>query len=178
MYKVFDWEDLEEMAKKLAAKDNPIRPKNSGGTKKEEDVIGNSLAIQCKYTNNKNITLKQTDLNRLREASSSLEKLPLFVSGNCTDTLVSLYLDGENDNIIQSLVNLGIVIKSLKNLAADAKDINNIRSLKLSEKELSRIKDIFNKEITEIKKLISTITTSHKSKYDDLTMVDLFSKGK
>lgn len=174
MYKIFDWEDLEEMAKKLAAKDNPIRPRNSGGTKKEEDVIGNSLAIQCKYTDNKNITLKQADIDRLREAASSLNKLPLFVSGNCTDILVSLYLDGENDEIVQSLINLSIAIKSLKNIAADVKNINNIRGLRLSEKELYRIKDVFNKEAAEIKKLISTIETSHVSKYDDLTMVDLF----
>lgn len=173
MFKISDWNELEEFAVDLLKEDSPIRPKNSGGSKKEEDVVGSSLMVQCKHTSNKNITIKDQDLKRLEKISYDLDKLPVFLSANYDSTLLSLSFSN-NVELIDSLINLAIILKSIKRLKNEVKYINTLKNLRLAKGELSKKIQLFNNTFHKIKKEISRLEEQYNTRYDDLTMVNLF----
>lgn len=175
MFKILDWNELEEVAVDLLKEDSPVRPKNSGGSKKEEDVVGSSLMVQCKHTTNKNITIKDADLKRLIKAADALQKLPVFLSANHDSVLFSVLLDNCPD-IPQSLINIAIVIKSISILKSELTYVRSVKHLHSIRKELTNKQILFKKEIDKIKKGLTRLETACNTKYDDLTMVDLFNE--
>jgi len=168
------WKQLEESAKELIFDDNPVQPKNSGGTKKEEDVIGNELIIQCKYTDAKNMSILKKDLDRLLENANLLEKFPIFITANGDGDLILSLPVKVDPQLIVDVIRLTIISNGLQkmilnnNLIKTPDILNKCRKRELKYKGLmqaitSKITDQFNK-------LSSILDT----KYKNLMMYNLF----
>lgn len=170
------WQELEDFSLALLNHDHPKKPAGSGNSKKEEDVVGRSCIVQCKYTDNETISLKSKDIARLMGAAHEQGKFPLFISSACYNTAISLVFDGENNDIIKHLIQKAIIHKSLENikLIIDKNLIRNISTYNKVQKEVKRLKRLLKKETDTIKDITSDIDKKLQSKYDDLTIIDLF----
>jgi hypothetical protein len=80
--KINTWQELENFANNLILFDNPVKPAGSGNSKQEEDVVGKSLIIQCKFSSDKNLSLLRKDIYRLFSSSELLNKFPIFITSN------------------------------------------------------------------------------------------------
>lgn len=168
------WEELEDLAQNLTKADKSKRTPLSGGTKGEEDVVGISTISQCKYTETKSISMLERDITRLQSAAALHNKLPLFWSANSTHLVVSLLLDGQDDEIVKSLINIAIVAKGAEKHKKTMKHIKTMRELSIMRREVTRLRQILTLEVDKIKDSLSSISRSCDAKYDDLTMIDLF----
>lgn len=172
--RINDWEELEDLTKQLLACDSPKKPANSGGTKKEEDVISKNIVAQCKYTDSKNMSILNKDLQRLLEACKLQEKLPLFVTSNGGDTIVSIPL---NDNTIDILNKLILVMCGCNGIQQAVDTLDKIHDVptweavrRLSSASLCKVKSVYD----EVKSIHTKCEAKLSRLYDDLTMYNLF----
>lgn len=168
------WEQLEEAAADLINDDNPRRPPNSGGAKKEEDVVGSNIIIQCKYTDNKNMSILKKDLDRLLDSANLLSKFPIFLTSNgSNDTVISIPMNHDVE-LIKDLMRVIIVHKGLEYLTDTARVINNPNQLEKFRKQETKfhymIKGLVDKFQERFKKLADILET----KYKNLMMYNLF----
>lgn len=170
-----DWKKLEEWTAKLLEEDRGKIPRNSGGTKKEEDVVGTSSIAQCKATDQINITILNKDTQRLLKAAELQDKFPFFITSTFGRKSITMILDGNNDEIITSLVKIATIRKGAEKLlkVLKSQDIN-IRHIYIARSELKKLKRRFAIEVDTIKTLFSSIDSRCNTLYDDLTIMDLF----
>lgn len=171
---IWNWEDLENWVVQLLYDDRPVRPPNSGGTKKEEDVVTFGSIAQCKATEHNNMSLLDKDINRLLEASHMHDKLPLFVSSTWDKLGVTFIFDGKNDDTMASSVKIAVIAKAAQRLKKMVSTLKSVRQLNAAKRELNKLKSRLNVEVNKINDTFSAIDTACETKYDDLTIVDLF----
>ena len=167
-----DWNDLEEQVATLLKNDYPKRPGNSGGTKKEEDVIGKSTITQCKYTDKKNMSILRKDLDRLVDACTLQEKFPLFITSTGDKTVASFPIDKTTSSSVKYILDLIVFLQRAKQLRSMKP--SSIRELNLWKEELKKLKKVqhgFCKKIFETMKILYNQETSTE---DNLMMYDLF----
>lgn len=170
-----DWEQLEEYAMNLLSEDNPVRPPNSGGTKGEEDVVGTSIIIQCKFTENKNLSILKKDLDRLCLNANALLKFPIFLNSNGKDTVLSLPIESKHDiDFIKDLVKLMIIYQTSNVLEDTACIINAPNQLERYRKQETKIHNLFKSIVDKFKQKFDRISQVLDSKYKDLMMYNLF----
>lgn len=166
-----NWKDLENKLKSMMSIDKATTIPGSGNGKGEEDVVGFSTIIQCKFSEQKNITILQKDIRRLKEAAELQDKTPLFASENDGELIISL----TDTQHLSSILELIVAMSQLGKLQTDLQicrdvstwnSINNIyeRSTKiLTEKILRLLRD--KKEL---------LLNNLEAKYQELTQTSLF----
>jgi len=171
MPKGADWQNLEEKLKTMLQSDNARTIPGSGNSKGEEDVVGFSTITQCKFSENKNVTLLSKDIERLKEAAILQEKTPLFASENNKELILSL-LDGE---FLPLVIDLLVSLSQLNKLEKDldiCKNINTWEDInKKFENETKKTADKVIRTLIDKKK---EINTKLEVIYADLTQLDLF----
>ena len=170
-----DWEQLEEYAMDLLEGDSPVRPLNSGGTKGEEDVVGTSVIIQCKFTGNKNLSILKKDLDRLCTNADVLLKFPIFLNSNGKDIILSLPIESKSDtDLIKDLIKLIIIYQTSNILIDTACIIKTPEQLERCHKHEKRIHNLFKSIIDKFKQQFDKISQVLDSKYKNLMMYNLF----
>lgn len=170
------WQDLEKTMLGMLKKDNAKLTPGSGNSKEEEDVVGNSIICQCKYTADKNISILAKDFDRLLEASKLLKKFPIFVSQSNMGSILSIPLsDDYNDEISYILTSL-MIITRLRNVTFMLDLDLNLNEIMLIAKEIDNITGLF-KNLNMIKDLISELKLKMDIKIKNATNYNLFEEN-
>lgn len=165
------WEKLEAKVKELFKLDNAKTVPGSGNGKGEEDVIGLSTIIQCKYTDNKNMSILDKDMKRLRSAAELQDKLPIFINENQSGMVLSI----PEGPLMGDIVNIIIALAAMNKIEEDLELCKDIRTYNMMSKFISN----------DLKALVSNtdIALKHRYKhirdrldviYGKLTQCDLF----
>ena len=164
-----NWKNLEKKVRDLLLDDDAVLTPGSGNVKKEEDVVTCNLLCQCKYTDKKNVSILEKDINRLVKSAEQLEKVPIFINSTHKRFVVSL-LDDTAEKILKYVVLLARIDK-----------LNNDIIMCKDTKTLLRIKNIANKLNSQyklisnnIKQNITDINNKLDIKINNLTQYDLF----
>jgi len=168
------WQALEEFAYDLIKADHPTLPKGSGSAKKEEDIVGTSTIIQCKYTEDKNMSILNKDLTRLLEACALQGKFPLFVTSNKTNTVLSIPINDDNRNIINMIIDVITIIKRAEIITDNISLVKTMPQFKLVEKHRDRINILMYGIKNRLESIARKADIKLNAKYDDLTICDLF----
>lgn len=169
-----NWKDFELFVQNLLKKDNPILPKGSGSSKHEEDIVGSTTIAQCKFTENKNITILNKDLIRLIEASNLLEKFPLFFNRSTNenkliDTL-TIPINEKTSPTVQYIINLIILNNSLLYIQALIDEIKKSKS-NTSLAIIKSLKKIMGTLLNDVKNFTSNIKDKSSKLEDDLEII-------
>lgn len=172
-----EWENLEEYVKKLTKLDETKRTPLSGGTKHEEDVVGNCLLCQCKQTEDKNISILQKDLARLLEGAKLLEKFPLFFSQSKSATVISVPITEDTAAVVDTIIDTIIVDKRLCDLYLSMKDIKSPSGLRRAEKEMVKLEAMSEELFSQTRRVLKRIRSRFSTIQDDITMYNLFDEA-
>jgi len=174
---IYNWNELEDYAAELIKEDKPIKPKGSGSSKKEEDVVGESLIVQCKYSENNNISILSKDLKRLMDAAELIEKFPLFLnkSGN-NPTILSIPITDETEKIIKQLIQVSIINIKLINLNKLKKLIKFKTKIEIDnfDKKLEKLKNSISYINNDLTDNICKLENFIKHQYNDILICNLF----
>ena len=169
-----NWQEFEDYVRRLTIEDGTVRTPLSGGTKHEEDVVGNTLVCQCKCTEEKNFHILEKDFTRLLEASKLLEKFPLFFSQSSAGKILSIPITKETEDLINTLLMTIMLHKRLTLLHRFCKTIKDDRAYLKAKSELaaigklsSELSEANRRELERIRNMLEYIE-------DDLTMYNLF----
>lgn len=169
-----NWEQLEDLAADLIEEDNPIKPKNSGGIKGEEDVVGSSIIVQCKFTGKKNLSILKKDLDRLCNNANLLLKFPIFLNSNEADTVLSIPIKTNNDDLVKAIIKIIIIYQNIEILNNLSGTINSMNILQQFEKKTNNIQKIFKLLSQNINIKFGKLLNGFNTKRNSLTMYDLF----
>lgn len=168
------WQDLEDEVQDLLLLDSSKKPANSGGTKKEEDVVSKNIIAQCKYTDTKNMSILNKDLERLISACELQDKFPMFFTSNGNNTVISIPY---NDDTACMIKNIMTFLISFLDLIKCYKALNSVQDIS----ELNIIKKRLSQNIGRAKLVFSTLKETHKQcenkieiKTNDILLYDLF----
>ena len=165
------WEKLEKRVKSLFNKDKVKTVPGSGNGKGEEDVIGVSTIIQCKHTSNKNMTILDKDLKRLKTAAEGQNKLPLFVTENGSGMVLSIP-DGP---LTQDIVNILIAMATLDKVEDDVELCNNINIYNNISRFVAKdLEHLVNCIEINTRSRLNAINARLETKYKDITQCSLF----
>lgn len=166
-----NWKELEEATKELLACDFAKTVPGSGSTKGEEDVIGKAIIAQTKYSENTNVSILRKDLDRLKQAAHLHNKLPLFVTYNNGDNLISLINDND---IIPKMIELARIAKMLEKQTESFKLISEPKQLSDFKKDFNTLLRNFNalKDVFEID--FNLLSNKIQVKEKDILICDLF----
>ena len=171
------WKTLEDYVVKLLHEDSARTTPGSGSSKHEEDVIGKSIIAQCKQTDHSNSSILQKDLDRLIDACNLHNKFPMFITKNLTDTILSIPITDNTDNIINNLINLICYLKTEEklNLLIDSiNDTSDFKDILLIEKEINNLENKKTKLNKNLFNNTNILKSKFKIKFDTVTMGDLF----
>lgn len=171
---MYDWEKLEERVKAMTIEDAPKRTPLSGATKKEEDVVGNTLISQCKQTQDKNFSILEKDFTRLMESAKLLDKFPLFFSQSSAGIIMSIPVNKETEDTLDQVLRSIMIQKRLVILHEFSKTIKDDRAFMKASREFNAVASSLMSLNDENKHLLERIR--HQLNYieDDLTMCNLF----
>jgi len=171
------WKLLEQRVANLLGWDKGVLPKGSGSSKKEEDISGRTILVQCKQTEQINTSILEKDVTRLLEACKLQDKFPLFVTETSNYTIVSFPLnDMETETLVQDALNMISWKKLVSKLLSYLTQSDNFTIAEVNT---------LNKEIKDLKKRKQELeyffksnidALEHKAKiiYDNITMCNLF----
>lgn len=168
------WQALEEFAYDLISPDNPRKPAGSGSAKKEEDVISNCFIVQCKYTEDKNMSILNKDLTRLLLACELQDKIPLFITSNRSDIVLSIPIKDSTRPIINTLLELAVIMKRSEKISDDIRLVKTIGQFEKLQKSANRINILIYGIKNKFESLMRKTAVKLAAKYDDLTICDLF----
>lgn len=171
---VKSWQDLEDLAVEILKDDHPIKPKGSGNAKKEEDVIGDNIIVQCKYTDDKNFSILTKDLERLKEACKLQGKLPLFLSSNSKETLLTIPITDLDDELLSALITLIRIYSSLDKLEDEVKISRTVPQLRTVSSKITKNRSAMQSNANTIYTRLIKLLNKVEIKYVDLTTYDLF----
>jgi hypothetical protein len=173
MLKINNWKELEEFGKELISYDNPRLPPGSGNAKHEEDVVGDTIIMQCKYTDNKNSSILSNDLDRLNKSADLLTRVPIFVNKSENTISISISITDNNIGDVQDILKLLSIKKTINKLD------NYIENMDIGD--ISGIQSIVNKSKKQWEKLKLKIESKYekadiklKCALDDLMITNLF----
>ena len=172
-----DWNELEELVKKLLSYDRPVRTPLSGGPKGEEDVVGINSVSQCKYTSDKNISILAKDLGRLIDASKLLRKFPIFVSESNAGQLVSFPITDKTMDVVNAALKLACAMHGLSQLGPLIKMATSIEELRHLQKEHRRLKKMSSDLRNDLDGKVTNLAKAIDIKEADLLNYDLFEQG-
>jgi len=164
------WEDLEEKIKRMFKKDLAKRTPGSGNSKKEEDVVGRSTIIQCKYSEDKNISIHKDDIDRVVAAASLQGKTPIFVTKN-RDTILLSILDGD---MMEPVIHFILAKTRIKKVKEELQYCTTLQEFEKLSTEAHFIETELLTVAYELKNEMKDLNNSFKIKYDDLTTINLF----
>ena len=171
------WKKLENYITELFKNDNPTTTPGSGNAKHEEDVVGSSTIVQCKYTSNKNLSLLNKDIDRLVLACSIQNKTPIFVTENDSTTILSIVIK-HNSYEYENTTDIANHIISLSTLKIIEEELINVSSLDrlniISNIINGKLKRICNNMTKNITNLYKNIDKKFSIKYNKLIHYDLF----
>ena len=171
---VNSWQALEDLAVEILKEDHPIKPKGSGNGKKEEDVISNTTITQCKYTQSKNVSILDKDLQRLLDACNLQDKFPLFLTSNDKGPILSIPINDDTEKIIKSLIELLLILKGSEKLEEDIRLIRTMGHYDVLSLKRDRVNILIYNVRNKLESIASKLTRMLIARYDDLTMCDLF----
>jgi len=171
---VNSWKDLEDLAAEILKEDHPVKPKGSGNAKKEEDVIGDNIIAQCKYTEDKNFSILTKDLERLKEACKLQDKLPLFISSNSKETILSLPITNMDEELLKAIITIIRIYASLDKLEDEVKISKTVEQLRSVSSKIIRNKSAMQSNANNINTRLFKLLDKAEIKYIDLTTYDLF----
>ena len=169
-----NWKQLEESARELISDDNPVQPRNSGGTKGEEDVVGSELIIQCKYTNAKNMSILKKDLDRLLENANLLEKFPIFITANGDGDLILSLPVKIDPQLIVDVIRLTIISNGLQKMILNHNLITTPDILNKYRKQEFKYKGLMQAITSKIQDQFTRLASLLDTKYKNLMMYNLF----
>lgn len=170
-YEMKNWKELEEATKEMLVNDNAKTVPGSGSTKGEEDVIGRAIIAQTKYSENTNISILRKDLDRLKEAAALHNKLPMFITFNNGDHLISLLNDND---IIPRVIELARIAKSLEKQSDSLKLISEPKQLMEFKKDFNQLLRTFNLLKDWYETDFNILATKIQTKEKDVLICDLF----
>lgn len=168
-----NWSQLEEYVKQITSNDNTKRTPRSGATKKEEDVVGESLVCQCKDTDDKNFSILAKDLNRLTSAADLQNKFPLFFSRNESCVLLTIPMTYDEHKEMACMVINYIILRKRLQLLRQV-DPRDFKDLAAAEKEHAKLRKILAFLSRESIEHLDSIEKKLDTKRDDLLTHDLF----
>jgi len=174
MKNITTWEQLEDFVKEILCFDNSIKPKGSGSSKKEEDIMSDNIIVQCKFTDNKNISILDKDMKRLEEAYKLLEKFPLFINKSKDMTTLSVPINSDLLDTTDKIISIIVISQCIKNLMNWRQMINDHSTLAKYEKTFNRMRKRFWELRELIKADIETIESFIDAKHVSLNTYDLF----
>lgn len=169
------WKNFEIYVKNLFSDDNARLIPGSGSTKNEEDVSGISTIAQCKYTNNKNLTLLEKDIDRLLEAAKLYGKYPMFFNSNNKHKILSLFINEDDlfNSITEIILFFSLCEKVINDLSiTDKEDYEMINRLKYLKK--NKINKIRRNILNKINTMSKDIDNKLDSAYIKSINMDLF----
>ena len=173
------WEQLEEAAAELISGDDPQRPRNSGGTKKEEDVIGSNIMIQCKFTNAKNMSILKKDLDRLIDSADLLSKFPIFLTSNSSgDTVISIPISDNTEEIVKQICSLIITSSEIANINENINLYTTKNQLEAITIKIQKIKSRIRHNADFLTSKLNKMLDTLEHKYVDLITCNLFDGDK
>lgn len=167
------WQELEDYVMTLLTNDKPVKPKGSGNAKKEEDVVSNNIITQCKYTDNINMSILNKDLERLLEACKLQDKFPFFITGNKNNIILSTVINKDTEESINLFITFIQFLGELTKLNKNIKFVN-IEQLEYINSQTKNLKNILKYIKDYYNDKLDKLDIKLKSKYDDLTICDLF----
>jgi hypothetical protein len=168
------WQALEEFSAELLVADHPVLPKGSGNAKKEEDIIGDSTITQCKYTEDKNMSILNKDLQRLLDACKLQDKFPLFITSNSVNEVLSIPITKDTYEIVDCVLRTIICYKGLEKAEYNTQFIKSLNDLNTLEKIINKLFGLSKLIGGIFTYKLSCLSKTTKRIYDDLTMYDLF----
>lgn len=174
---ISNWQELEKYTKKLLRHDQPERTPLSGGTKSEEDVVGINSVSQCKFTQDKNVSILEKDIARLISSSALLNKFPLFFNQSASRTTVAVPISQDTCVIVDMMLRLACLMQGIEQMTWTVRASKEIRQLRDAEKEVNRLKKEFSLLKEELYRQLKRLTTSVETKEADLLSYDLFEQG-
>jgi hypothetical protein len=169
-----NWQDFEEWVKNLLKFDNAKLTPGSGSSKKEEDVVGESLLAQCKFTDSENISILRKDIERLNISSQTIDKFPLFLNHSSGINTITLQINDDTEKVIYKILQ---VIKSYiitENLYFDITDCKDIKLLEVYDEKLKNINKTIESICVYLKSRTSTIEKESTKKWRNLSNYNLF----
>lgn len=170
-----DWKEFENWTKEYLSFDKAKLTPGSGNAKSEEDVVGLSVLAQCKCSGNKNVSIQEEDLQRLEQSANMLDKVPLFFSQSKSRKILSLLVDNYEENS-KSCVKLLSLLSSLEtiNYIIDHNNVTTQAGVDECHHLAIRAEKLWSEISGNIRKNLRIISTKIDSKYDDITMGNLF----
>jgi len=172
--RIDSWQELEDFTCTLLQSDRPKKPANSGGTKKEEDVVSRSIIAQCKHTGNNNMSILKKDLDRLLDACKLQQKAPLFVTSNTTDTVVSIPVTDDTEEILGIMLKMLISWSMLQRVQDYTPKIETIAVHKIVQTDCITALTNINTNVNQLKDLAKDCMHKLDLKFNKLIMHDLF----
>lgn len=169
-----NWEKLEDFIKEVLEFDQAIQPKGSGSSKKEEDVISNNIIAQCKYTDDKNISILNKDMERLLDSCELLEKFPIFVNKCKYMMTISLPVTNSTQDKIKMMIILLAFTQCLDKISTWKEFVKDRQTLIAFEKLFNRIKSKFRKMISDLNESINLVENFIDHKHVSLDTYNLF----
>lgn len=169
-----NWQDFEEWVKNLLKFDNARLIPGSGSSKKEEDVVGESLLVQCKFTDSENISILRKDIERLNTSSQTIDKFPLFLNHSNGINTITLQINDSSEKLIYKILQ---VIKSYiitENLYFDIKNCKNIKLLEIYDEKLKNINKTIGSICSYLKSRVSITEKESNNKWRNLSNYNLF----
>jgi len=168
------WNELEDFVKDLLSFDNSCKPKGSGSSKKEEDVVSDNIVVQCKYSDKINISIQKKDLDRLIDAHDILDKFPIFINKNLDDIVISLPVMDKFDDINLTLLKLIAIKQGILKLNNIKTIVNDRAILSNYQNTFRKIKKQFYDLRKSIEEDINKLENFIDSKYVSLNTYNLF----
>jgi hypothetical protein len=170
---VKSWQELEDLVCDLLENDNPVKPKGSGSTKKEEDVVGTCIIAQCKYTENKNMYLSDNDIDRLKSSAKLQDKFPIFVNSNGKDTVISFIVNNDTKDIVSDTIDI-IILNKCSFSPELIRKVNNLKTLEQISKAIDGLSKITVAINNKSKEKFDKVKRVIQAKFEDLTTHNLF----
>lgn len=157
-----EWNDFENIIKDLLKSDNAKLTSGSGSTKHEEDVIGENTISQCKYTQNKNLSILSEDMDRLLLSTELHHKFPLFFNSSNNNVYLTIPINNNTKDTINNILELIIIDQLNQKIYNNFLVCNDIKTFKVISKQ---VKHLFYK-IDNLKNHFSSIYNKIRDKYE------------
>lgn len=169
-----DWREHEKYWVKALKQDKAMRIPGSGSTKGEEDVIGETMLVQCKSTDKESVSMSKKDINRLVNNAKLLDKFPLFSVESSTCKMVCIPVDDDTTGLLTEALEYIRIRKNLDTIKGYLDKIKDLKPLSSTQKWTSSVERYFYKFTHTIKQQLSRIQKDLDQRWIDLTHGNLF----
>lgn len=169
-----DWKEHEEYWVNALKNDQATRIPGSGSTKGEEDVVGETILVQCKSTDNESTSLLKKDIDRLIKNAGLLDKFPLFSVESSTCKMVCIPVNDDTIGLLTEALEYIRIRKNVDTIESYLAKVKDVKPLKETQQWTSSVERCFYKVVSGIKQRLSKIQEALDQRWIDLTHGNLF----